>query len=107
LRILILNNFLIIYLEKTRIIRKLFQHGARFNELDKKGRTALDLAYENKKENIAKMIADNNLYGRCVFSKSLVIKDNSFLNFYLYIILHLSVQIICLLYLLPSKKIRI
>jgi ankyrin repeat protein len=92
------------FLEKTRIIKKLFQHGARLNEFDKKGRTALDLAYENKKDNIAKMIDDNNSYGRCVLTKSLVHRDNSFLNVYLFIILHLSAQMICMLYLLPSKN---
>lgn len=50
------------------------------------------------------MIADNNnLYGRCVFGKSQLLKDNSFVNLYLFIILHISAQVICVLYLLPSK----
>jgi hypothetical protein len=91
------------FIEKTRIIKKLFHHGAKIDDVDNKGRTAFVLAMQNKKENIAKLISDNSSIGRCVVTASLMQRDNSYFNVFIFVILHLSAQIICLLYLMPGK----
>jgi hypothetical protein len=81
----------------------LYYEGADVHALDHKNRSALQIAIENKKENVIKMFSEKNLFSNSNIITSIFIDDHyAQFKIFLFFFLNIICQLICFNFILKS-----
>lgn len=90
--------------DRSRIIKKLLHKGADKNIRDKQNRTPLDLAKEKNKTHIIEMLSFHSCCPLCTVKIPLEKLEKSRKNIVLFILLHMLVELITIVFIIPCKK---
>lgn len=87
-----INILIFLYIDRTKIIKRLLQKGANKHLKDNRGRTPYDLAMEKNKFHIADMLKDKNLCQMCMVKMPLEKVEKNKTNIIFFFSIHLVVE---------------